>query len=192
MVTRVLTCDRDYRNELIDALAIFGEQVRSAQATQRWDALSPCRGWTAADVVRHVTGNVHMFVATVPGDLTIGAAEDEDLVRGWERAQAAAVRVVRGCKDPAHVRVPLGQREMTITFVMEASLRDIVIHTWDLARAAGGDEVLPAHLVTAATAALARLPQSIRERGLYDDVLEVPADATDQDRLLALAGRRAR
>jgi uncharacterized protein (TIGR03086 family) len=195
MATRVLTCEQDYRNELIDALAAFDARVSGAQAAHTWSEPSPCPGWNAEDVVRHVTGNVRTFIATVPSDTAAGApprpADDEDLVRGWDRARANALQVLRTCEDPANVRVPLGPREMTITFVIEALLRDVVIHTWDLARAAGGDEILPAHLVTAATAALARMPQHIRERGYFEDALEAPPDATDQIRLLALAGRRA-
>jgi uncharacterized protein (TIGR03086 family) len=139
---------------------------------------------------------VRMFVATVPGAADAGgqqqpAEQDEDVVQGWVQARATADQVLRACHNPADVRVPLGPREMTITFVMEALLRDVVIHIWDLARATHGNELIPAHLVTAATAALARLPQHIREQGYYQDALDAPPNATDQARLLALAGRRA-
>lgn len=195
MATRVLTCEQDYRSELIDALAAFDSRVSGAQAARAWAQPSPCPGWNAEDVVRHVTSNVRTFIATVPGEAPSGApqrpVDDEDLVRAWQLARAVALQVLRTCEDPASVRVPLGPREMTITFVIEALLRDVVIHTWDLARAAGDDELLPAHLVSAATAALARMPQHIRERGYFEDALEAPPDATDQIRLLALAGRRA-
>lgn len=195
MAKRVLTCEQDYSSELIDALAAFDARVRAVHAAGAWAAATPCTGWTASDLVRHVTGNVRVFVATVPRQAAAGGQqppeEDPDLVRGWEAARAAADRVLRTCEDPANVRVPLGPREMTITFVMEALLRDVVIHVWDLARATGGDELLPDHLVSAATSALARLPQHIRERGYYEDALEPPPDATEQVRLLALAGRRA-
>src|SRR6266704_5169131 len=113
VATRVLTCEQDYRNELIDALAAFDARVRATQAAQAWTEPSPCPGWTAADVVMHVTGNVRTFVATVPADAgeRQPLAQDDDLVRGWERARAVALQVLRACEDPANVRVPLGPRE---------------------------------------------------------------------------------
>lgn len=196
MATRVLTCDQDYRGELADALEAFGARVSAAQAATAWAGSSPCEGWTAADVVRHVTGSVYAFVHAMGGDGSGGAAaqqaEGAELVRGWERARTVAGEVLGACDDPAAtVPMMLGPRAMTAAFVMEALLRDVVIHTWDLARAAGGDEVLPGHLVTAATAALASLPLPIRQRGYYADPLAPPEGATSQDRLLALAGRRA-
>jgi uncharacterized protein (TIGR03086 family) len=196
MATRVLTCDADYRAELADALEAFGARVGAAQEATAWDGTSPCPGWTAADVVRHVTGSLYAFVVAMGGDGSGGAAaqqaEGAELVRGWEQARAVAGEVLGACEDPAAtVPVMLGPRAMTAAFVMEALLRDVVIHTWDLARAAGGDEALPGHLVTAAAAALASLPLPIRRRGYYADPLAAPEDATDQDRLLAQAGRRA-
>jgi uncharacterized protein (TIGR03086 family) len=151
-------------------------------------------------VVTHVIGNVRAFINTVGGDTAGGdtageppePAGQEDLVERWDRVQAAADRVLGTCDDPAAILpMLLGERQITVAFVIEALLRDVVIHTWDLARATGGDETLPPHLVTAATAALASLPVPIRLRGYYAGPLDPPAGATDQIRLLAESGRRA-
>jgi uncharacterized protein (TIGR03086 family) len=195
MTKRMLTCDQDYRSELADALGAFGARVRHAQAASAWAAASPCEGWTAADVVTHVIGNVHAFINTVGGDTAGGPPEpagQEDLVERWDRAEAVADRVLGTCDDPAAILpMMLGPRQITVAFVIEALLRDVVIHTWDVARATGGDEALPPHLVTAATAALASLPVPIRLRGYYAGPLDPPADASDQIRLLAESGRRA-
>lgn len=192
MAKRVLTCEQDYRGEVIDALRAFDARVRTAQASAAWSAPSPCEGWTAADVVRHVTGNVRAFTVLAGADAPPDErpAGDENLIRNWERARDLADQALRASSDPAAVLVPMGSREMTIAFVIEALLRDVVIHTWDLARATGGAEVLPAHLVRAATAALARLPEPIRRRGYYADALTAPPGADEQARLLALSGRR--
>ncbi|MGH3157705.1 MAG: TIGR03086 family metal-binding protein [Streptosporangiaceae bacterium] len=197
MTTRVLTCDQDYRGELADALEAFGTRVRHTRATAAWTASSPCPGWTAADVITHVTGNVHAFINTV-GDGADGggqqepAAGPEDMAERWTRAEAAADRVLGACDDPAAILpMLLGSRQITVAFVIEALLRDVVIHTWDVARATGGDETLPPHLVTAATAALASLPVPIRLRGYYAAPLDPPPGATSQIRLLAESGRLA-
>ncbi len=190
MTTRVLTCDQDYRRELADALAAFDTRVRSVPAVA-WTAASPCDGWTAADVVSHVTGNVYAFAAAVGSQARPPQARD-DPPRDWAQAKAVADQIISTGGDPtATVPMMLGERAMTFAFVMEALLRDVVIHTWDLARATGGDEELPAHLVTAATAALARLPGKVRQLGLYAAALPSTPEASGQERLLALAGRPA-
>jgi len=193
MAKRVLTCDQDYRSELIDALTAFDSQVR-ATAADAWAAPSPCEGWTAADVVVHVTGNTRLFIGTVGDDVSTDTPQqpaEEDLVGGWEQARSVTDKFLRNCSDSRLEAVVVVGREMTVAFVMEAFLRDIVIHTWDLARATGADETLPAHLVTATFSALSSLPLKIRQRGYYADPLPTPPNATDQDRLLALSGRRA-
>jgi uncharacterized protein (TIGR03086 family) len=203
MTTRVFTCDQDYRSELADAMQGFGGRVRHAQATATWATSSPCAGWTAADVVTHVTGNVHAFINIVGGGADDGAQReqagqeprsgpaDDDLPGRWTRARVAADRILGTCDPAAILPMPLGSRQMTVAFAIEALLRDVVIHTWDVARATGDDETLPQHLVTAASAALASLPVPIRLRGYYAAPVEPPPDATDQIRLLAESGRLA-
>lgn len=186
---RALTCDQDYRAELADALAAFDVRVRDAQARDAWTAPSPCDGWTAADVLTHVAGSVSMFAAAMGSDAQPAAGAGP--VQRWDQARSIAERILGGIEDPAApAAMKLGSREMTVAFVVEALLRDVVIHAWDLARATGGDEILPPHLVTAATAALASVPGHIRRKGLYADPLDVPDGSGDQARLLALAGRR--
>lgn len=193
MGKRVLTCDEDYRTEAIDSLQAFDERVHAAETIKAWNAPTPCEGWATGDLIAHVTGSVRMFVAVAgrqvseqPSD---GSLDPADVIRDWERVRAAARDYLRTCGEPGLIRVPFGEREITMAFAIEALVRDIVIHTWDLGRSTGGDETLPAHLVAAATASLARLPQRIRERGLYSNGFEPPENATNQERLLMLAGR---
>jgi uncharacterized protein (TIGR03086 family) len=189
VTSRLLTCDQDYRPELADALAAFDARVRDAHARGGWTAPSPCEGWTAADVVTHVAGSVTMFAIAMGSDAP--PADGGDPVQRWDQARSIAEKIIDGIEDPAAtVPMKLGSREMTAGFVVEALLRDVVIHAWDLARATGGDEILPPHLVTAATAALASVPEHIRRKGLYADALDVPEGSGGQARLLALAGRR--
>lgn len=195
MGKRVLTCDEDYRTEAIDAIDAFDERVHAAETIKAWNVPTPCEGWATGDLIAHVSGSVRMFV-TVAG-LQVseqrqgadGELNPADVIQEWERIRAVAEEYLRTCGEPGLIRVPLGEREITIAFAIEALVRDVVIHTWDLGHATGGDEVLPAHLVTAATASLTRLPQRIRERGLYSNAVDPAKNASDQERLLALAGR---
>jgi len=93
MVTRVLTADADYRAELADALEVFGARVSAAQAATAWAGPSPCPGWTAADVVRHVTGSLYAFVNAMGGNGSGGApgqqAEGAEHLREQQRVGVA-------------------------------------------------------------------------------------------------------
>ena len=72
---------------------------------------------------------------------------------------------------------------------------DVLIHTWDLARAAGLDEVLDPDEVHAMVSGFESLPPEVddamRSSGHYGPKVAVPADADEQSRLLAFMGRRA-
>jgi uncharacterized protein (TIGR03086 family) len=71
---------------------------------------------------------------------------------------------------------------------------DVLIHTWDLARAAGLDEVLDpgevARNVAGVEAMDPTVEEAMRDSGHYGPRVEVPADADAQTRLLAFMGRR--
>jgi uncharacterized protein (TIGR03086 family) len=71
---------------------------------------------------------------------------------------------------------------------------DVLIHTWDLARAAGLDETLDAGEVARGAAEVDAMPpevdEAMRSSGHYGPRVAVPDDADAQTRLLAFMGRR--
>jgi uncharacterized protein (TIGR03086 family) len=69
-------------------------------------------------------------------------------------------------------------------------LGDVVIHTWDLARAAGLDETLDADEVTQMLRGMEPIDDVLRASGHYGPKVEVPADVGEQIRLIAFTGRR--
>lgn len=69
-------------------------------------------------------------------------------------------------------------------------LGDIVVHTWDLARATGLDETLDADVVHVMLVGMEPLDEMLRASGHYGPKVEVPADADEQTRLIAFTGRR--
>jgi hypothetical protein len=64
------------------------------------------------------------------------------------------------------------------------------VHTWDLARATGGDERLDADEVHRMVAGMEPYDDMMRSSGQYGPRVEVAADADEQARLLAFMGRR--
>jgi uncharacterized protein (TIGR03086 family) len=69
-------------------------------------------------------------------------------------------------------------------------LGDVVIHTWDLARAAGLDETLDADVVHDMLTGMEPLDDMLRASGQYGPKVQVPPDADEQTRLIAFTGRQ--
>lgn len=125
---------------------LFTERVLGAR---EWDAPSPVAGWTARDVVRHLTGWFPPFLSAGAGiQLPGGPSVDEDPVSAW-RAHCDAVQAL--LDDPAtqdrvlanpHIgELPLDRA------VDQFYTADVFMHTWDLARATGQDDRLDAGLL---------------------------------------------
>jgi uncharacterized protein (TIGR03086 family) len=169
----------------------FGECVARVP-TDRWDAPTPCDGWVARDVVRHL-------VEWVPGVLGRGGVEfppipsvDDDPVAAWRALDAGL--------DTALTEPEVASREfdvgppgrMTVALAIDMLVTgDVLVHTWDLARATGRDEHLDAELVHGMAQGLAAMGDALAASGHYAPRVDVPADADEQTQMLALAGRRA-
>jgi uncharacterized protein (TIGR03086 family) len=67
---------------------------------------------------------------------------------------------------------------------------DLLVHGWDIARATGQDEKLPEEEVTRVYQDALSLGDSLRMGGVCGPAVDVPPDASEQDKLLATLGRR--
>ena len=68
---------------------------------------------------------------------------------------------------------------------------DVLLHTWDLARATGQDETLDAVEVERMLAGMASIDEAmLRNSGHYGPRVEVSDDASAQDKLIAFIGRQ--
>ena len=69
-------------------------------------------------------------------------------------------------------------------------LGDVLIHTWDLARAAGLDETLDPQLVHDTLVGIEPLDAILRSSGQYGPRVEAPPGADEQTMLIAFTGRK--
>jgi hypothetical protein len=99
-----------------------------------------------------------------------------------DRARRAGLRRIGHERGPPHSTTSAVFYEMT----------DYVLHTWDLARALGGDETLPDQLAVSCWSALEPLAPFIRQTGVFGEGPSgtVEDDAPLQFRLLDLSGGR--
>ncbi|CAB4600988.1 unannotated protein [freshwater metagenome] len=67
---------------------------------------------------------------------------------------------------------------------------DVLVHTWALARAVGGDETLPVDAVEGAYSGLKPMDAMIRQPGVFGPKVEPPAGADLQTEFLCFLGRQ--
>jgi uncharacterized protein (TIGR03086 family) len=166
----------------------FGARVEAA-ADDAWDKPAPCEGWTARDVVTHVTdsqrGLTEAITGTRPGTPSDPKADWRETYAAFKDAinqPGALEKVVPG---------PFG--DMPAAMVIGRFLStDALVHTWDLARAVGGDERIDAEAVTQAYSGLKPMDAMLRQPGVFGPKVESAADADEQEELLNFLGRVTR
>ena len=157
----------------------------------RWDDPAPCEGWVARDVVRHlVEWMPALYFPAV--DLPVPAipSVDDDPAAAW-RATDAAVSALLA--DPALAGRPTSTRagDMTLeALVAMTGLMDLLVHTWDLARATGQDETIDGEEAAAFLAGIEPWDAALRGSGHYGPRVPAPDGADAAAGLLAFTGRR--
>jgi uncharacterized protein (TIGR03086 family) len=166
----------------------FTERV-NAVADDQWDAPTPCDGWSVRELVAHAADAQRMIPRQLGANPDIMLPIGGDPPASWGRIVAAAKaalgspgaldHVVKGPFGAAPVRESLG-----------IPTTDVLVHTWDLARAIGADETLPTDIVAHAFEALRPMERALRGPGIMGPAVAVADDASIQDRFIAFTGRR--
>lgn len=169
----------------------FTDRVRSVPEGA-WENASPCEGWTARDVVRHLTDWIPGFFGAQGVEFPPVPSVDDDPVAAWETVQAA---IAGALADPElagkPVETPFSTQSLAETVDMIV-IGDVFTHTWDLARATGQDEALDGEQLQRMVASIGDMPEEVmRAGGMFGPRLDVADDADDQTRYLAYVGRRA-
>ncbi|GAA4710792.1 hypothetical protein GCM10023215_60930 [Pseudonocardia yuanmonensis] len=160
----------------------------AAVPADRWSAPSPCEGWTAADVVSHVVDVHVMFLGLV-------GRTPEPGPEGRAEAFAHVRKIVQAdLEDPS--RAGATYEGMFGTQSFERSVDgfvtlDLVVHRWDLGRAAGLDVTIPEDEFPSIARVLEMMPDEVRASGtVFGPALTPPSDADAHTRLLAEIGRK--
>jgi uncharacterized protein (TIGR03086 family) len=178
-------------------------QRAQAQFTDRVDAVEPDQWedealpeWTVADLVAHMVTEMLWVPPLLAGEPYAEgrfpeATSDllgDDPFTGWESAADGALGAF--AEDDALLRtVHLVRGPTPAGDYIQELTADLTVHTWDLARATGGDTDLDGELVTAALLVGERLPED-GVPGLFDPPMETSVEAPPQARMLARFGRR--
>jgi len=156
-----------------------------------WESPSPCEGWTARDVVAHIVENHGMFEGWVGRDLGDVPSVDEDPAATFAAARTVVAGHLRDPEAAAASFEGVVFGHMTFTQAIDRFIAsDLVIHRWDLARAAGVDVVLPPDEVARIRREADGFGEHLRGPGAFGAELTPPEGADEQTRLLAFLGRR--
>ncbi|MEY2477655.1 MAG: hypothetical protein QOG87_2970 [Actinomycetota bacterium] len=174
------------------------ERRVAAIGDDQWRLPTPCDEWDVSALVHHVvSGNAMSVVLLAGGTREEGQAAREATTLGSDPLgafQASADALDQAFRRPGALEVVIHHRVGDIPAPQFLGFRftDYTVHSWDLARAIGGDETLDPELVAVVYEAMLPMAGFIGKTGQFgagpsDDVDE---QASLQYRLLDLSGRR--
>jgi uncharacterized protein (TIGR03086 family) len=172
---------------------IAGAFDARVQATppDSWNDQSPCTEWRARDVVSHLVDNHRRLIAEVAGVQSEPMTPDEDPKAAWTSAYATMRELTEDPEVMARaVQGPTGPMPLE-QLLSQFVCMDLLVHTWDLARAVGGDERLDQESVQNAYEMLKPMDTMIRQPNVFGARLDPPPGADVQTEFLYLLGRRA-
>ena len=143
-------------------------RIADSVPDDQWDRPTPCTEWDARALVEHVIG-FHEVLILRP----LGVRAHRPRTGPAERWAATQTALFDALTEPVDV--------------LGALTTDVLVHTWDLARAVG----VPAELDTELCAsAVAALPDALpRDGGMFGAAVSVSETADAATRLVAIYGR---
>src|SRR5688500_8139257 len=165
----------------------FGARVEAA-SDDAWSKPAPCEGWTAKDVLDHVVGNQRGIIGSITGTEP-ATDESADPKQQW-RDSYAAMKAALAQDGALEKTVPGPMGEMPVAMRVGRLLSSgILVHTWDLARAVGGDEKLDAAAVKQAYSGLKPMDAMIRRPGVFGPKIDAAPGDDEQTEFLKFLGR---
>ena len=168
--------------------AAFTERVEKVPA-DAWDNPTPCEGWAARDIVRHMADTAAYFLGRGGENAAAAPSADDDPVGAWKSTRDA---IQGALDDPAvagkEVESPMGKTTFE-ELVGIFGVGDVLVHTWDLARATGLDDTLDPAEVDRLFTFMQPMDEMMRQGDAFGPKVEVPDDSDEQTKLIAFTGR---
>ena len=157
-----------------------------AVTDDQWTNPTPCTDWDVRELVDHVIA----IQRQIPEGLGVTVDDGADAQATWKAVHEGALTVLR---EPGVLeRTMRGMRgnEVPVEMALIPRLSDLHVHTWDLARATGGDERLSPEVAAIVLERLKPNDEALRKSGSFGPKVEPPPDADVQVELLCFLGRR--
>lgn len=162
-----------------------------------WTAPTPCREWDVRALVNHVCSEQLWAPHLVDGETIeqVGDRYDGDVLGDdpkstFRAAAGGSAAAFRRADLDAIVHLSFG--DVPCAVYLDQMLADAEVHGWDLAKGIGEpgsvDDATASHLLPG----VRQQQQLLQASGLFDEPVDVGADASDGDVLLGLLGRNPR
>jgi uncharacterized protein (TIGR03086 family) len=157
------------------------------------DEPTPCSEWKVRDLLNHVIGGGHMFAAGLRGE-PVGAGSDDlvgdDHRASWADTDNSFTTALAGTDDlDQMVTLPFGTMPAVVALQLAAG--DLLVHSWDLARATGQSFDPPVEFVESSYAFFKEVVNDdLRAAGMFGPPVQVADDADPLSKLLGHAGRQ--
>ena len=178
--------------------------VVSAVNIEDLSKVTPCAGWSLADLLTHMTVQHRGFAAAARGHgadpaiwqpATIAEAVAADPVGSYAAAATEVIDAFSGADvlDAAFALPEFGSgASFPGSLAIGFHLVDYVVHGWDVARTMGHPFELPADIVAAALPFALAVPDAefrTADNALFGPAIQSHDHANDLDRILAYLGR---
>lgn len=177
-------------NETMQRYAAANQPLRAvidAVPAHRWSAPSPCEGWGAADVVKHMVNTQRDFF-TERG-LDLGAAPEGDPAAVWrEHTRRAGDLLSADAVVDAGYDGYFGPTTIGATLV-QFYVWDMLVHRWDIATATGLDATFTSAELDLIDDGADSFGESLYAEGICRPGVKA-ATTRRQDLVLARLGRR--
>ena len=185
----------EIRDRYVRRAAAF-EALVAGTGPDHWASPSPCADWDARGVVGHIVDMHAAMLAPLGRGLTAAPSVAVDPLAAFRAARDDVLALLSdpdvACREISSPMGPTTAAEHVDQVVSE----DLVAHGWDLARATGQDDTIDPAELERMWPAVQGIPEVMRVPGafgpgivVFGPVVEVPADAPIQQRVLGLLGR---
>ncbi len=164
----------------------FDARVQAAPSDS-WNNPAPCDGWTAADVVDHITTNMNNVAAGLTDTEPVATDKTQPLAT-WNASKSALLDILATADLSKNVAGPFGPMPAE-QLIGRFIATDVLVHTWDLARSVGGDEALDQDTVAAAYSGLKPMDAMLRQPGVFGPKIEAAEGDDLQTEFLKFLGR---
>ena len=152
----------------------------------QWSNTTPCTDWDVGQLVDHVI----TIQRGIPEGLGVPVDDGADAQATWRAVREAALTALRRPGVLEGTMRGIRGDDVPVEMALIPRLSDLTVHTWDLARATGGDERLNPEIAAIVLERLRPHDEALRQSGSFGPKVDPPPGADAQVELLCFLGRR--
>ena len=169
--------------------------ILAAIKDEQHKSSTPCTDWTVEALINHSLATQRFAQAVLSksgADPSVMADVNHPLpaegaLAALESIASQVLTTLKSMNFEETVETPFGDMPGG-QFIM-VPITDMIIHTWDVAKATGQNTVFDSGLAEVGFNVITQVAANGRERGAFGPEVTVPATASFQDRMLGVSGR---